>query len=152
MTPLRAFPRLFPPSRPAWLTFYAERCPRHFHASVRNLDENDAPSARPVGLMDKASASGAGDSRFESWAGHLLAKTMCGQHLHDGFERAFLSSSASLAQLAEHALRKRTVVGSIPTGGSLNESNTKSYQTVIDDQWLERGLTYTFEILGIRFA
>ena len=26
----------------------------------------------PVGLMDKASASGAGDSRFESWAGHLL--------------------------------------------------------------------------------
>ena len=24
----------------------------------------------PVGLMDKASASGAGDSRFESWAGH----------------------------------------------------------------------------------
>ena len=28
----------------------------------------------PVGLMDKASASGAGDSRFESWAGQL----MCG--------------------------------------------------------------------------
>ena len=26
----------------------------------------------PVGLMDKASASGAGDSRFESWAGHLV--------------------------------------------------------------------------------
>ena len=26
----------------------------------------------PVGLMDKASASGAGDSRFESWAGHLF--------------------------------------------------------------------------------
>ena len=26
-------------------------------------------------------------------------------------------SSASLAQLAEHALRKRMVVGSIPTGG-----------------------------------
>ena len=25
----------------------------------------------PVGLMDKASASGAGDSRFESWAGHV---------------------------------------------------------------------------------
>ena len=24
----------------------------------------------PVGLMDKASASGAGDSRLESWAGH----------------------------------------------------------------------------------
>ena len=29
---------------------------------------------------------------------------------------------ASLAQLAEHALRERTVVGSIPTGGSLNVS------------------------------
>ena len=28
--------------------------------------------AWPVGLMDKASASGAGDSRFESWTGHLL--------------------------------------------------------------------------------
>ena len=28
----------------------------------------------PVGLMDKASASGAGDSRFESWVGHY-AKT-----------------------------------------------------------------------------
>ena len=27
---------------------------------------------------------------------------------------------ASLAQLAEHALRKRTVVGSIPTGGFLH--------------------------------
>ena len=26
----------------------------------------------PVGLMDKASASGAGDSRFESWAGHCF--------------------------------------------------------------------------------
>ena len=29
-----------------------------------------------------------------------------------------MSSDASIAQLAEHALRKRTVVGSIPTGGS----------------------------------
>ena len=27
------------------------------------------------------------------------------------------TSPASIAQLAEHALRKRTVVGSIPTGG-----------------------------------
>ena len=26
----------------------------------------------PVGLMDKASAPGAGDSRFESWAGHSM--------------------------------------------------------------------------------
>ena len=30
-----------------------------------------------------------------------------------------LGNSASLAQLVEHALRKRMVVGSIPTGGSL---------------------------------
>ena len=33
------------------------------------------PLVWPVGLMDKASASGAGDSRFESWAGHLLSAT-----------------------------------------------------------------------------
>ena len=34
----------------------------------------------PVGLMDKASASGAGDSRFESWAGqnHYLPLEVCG--------------------------------------------------------------------------
>ena len=31
---------------------------------------------RPVGLMDKASASGAGDSRFESWAGHCCLRWM----------------------------------------------------------------------------
>jgi hypothetical protein len=36
-------------------------------------------------------------------------------------------SCASLAQLAEHALRKRTVVGSIPTGGSWpNKWNIRS--------------------------
>ena len=27
---------------------------------------------RPIGLMDKASAPGAGESRFESWAGHSM--------------------------------------------------------------------------------
>ena len=32
---------------------------------------------RPLGLMDKASAPGAGDSRFESWAGHLFACASC---------------------------------------------------------------------------
>ena len=32
-------------------------------------------SCWPVGLMDKASASGAGDSRFESWAGHPTLRT-----------------------------------------------------------------------------
>ena len=30
---------------------------------------------------------------------------------------------ASIAQLVEHALRKRTVVGSIPTGGFISSSN-----------------------------
>ena len=30
------------------------------------------PAMRPVGLMDKVSASGAGDSRLESWAGHFV--------------------------------------------------------------------------------
>ena len=32
---------------------------------------------RPVGLMDKASASGAGDSRFESWAGQMGITEQC---------------------------------------------------------------------------
>ena len=31
-----------------------------------------------------------------------------------------LNGSASISQLVEHALRKRTVVGSIPTGGFFN--------------------------------
>ena len=31
----------------------------------------------PVGLMDKASASGAGDSRFESWAGQFSSPVTC---------------------------------------------------------------------------
>ena len=34
--------------------------------------------------------------------------------------------SASLAQLVEHALRKRMVVGSIPTGGSLMQQHQES--------------------------
>ena len=32
------------------------------------------PGKGPVGLLDKASASGAGDSRFESWAGHWVLR------------------------------------------------------------------------------
>ena len=35
----------------------------------------------PVGLMDKASASGAGDSRFESWAGQAIAHTVMYVHI-----------------------------------------------------------------------
>ena len=40
------------------------------------IDHDDLISAWPVGLMDKASASGAGDSKFESWAGHLFSYPM----------------------------------------------------------------------------
>ena len=36
---------------------------------------------------------------------------------YDSLTRHGQASQASLAQLAEHALRKRMVVGSIPTGG-----------------------------------
>ena len=45
---------------------HSSSCPVHFSGWV--IDSN---CAWPVGLMDKASASGAGDSRFESWAGHV---------------------------------------------------------------------------------
>ena len=43
----------------------------NLHRDVGDLLGNmfKTPS-RPVGLMDQASASGAGDSRFESWEGH----------------------------------------------------------------------------------
>ena len=37
---------------------------------------------------------------------------------------------ASIAQLVEHALRKRTVVGSIPTGGSFGLVTTAYGQKV----------------------
>jgi hypothetical protein len=37
----------------------------------------------PVGLMDKASASGAGDSRFESWAGHIFNSFPIREHWQD---------------------------------------------------------------------
>ena len=71
-TPSRAFSRLSPPSQPARPTCRAKRCPRHVQSSVRKSNGNDVHSARPVGLMDKVSASGAGDSRFESWTGHTF--------------------------------------------------------------------------------
>ena len=64
--------------------------------------------------MDKASAYGAGDCRFESCRGHL--QSFCGKG--QLVERARELRSASLAQLAENALRKRMVMGSIPIGGS----------------------------------
>lgn len=52
------------------------RRPHRFALSLFSFDALLVPpcsrASGPVGLMDKASASGAGDSRFESWAGHCL--------------------------------------------------------------------------------
>ena len=57
-----------------------EPAPAHFAASLRCITLASVALSQlkllrtlnwPVGLMDKASASGAGDSRFESWAGHF---------------------------------------------------------------------------------
>ena len=58
-----------PPERGSHLAPTADSAhhpPPHAIARVCGL------SVWPVGLMDKASASGAGDSRFESWAGPTL--------------------------------------------------------------------------------
>ena len=41
------------------------------------LSPLEGSAAWPVGLMDKASASGAGDSRLESWAGHAIPRQVC---------------------------------------------------------------------------
>ena len=41
-----------------------------------------------------------------------------------------LYSAASIAQLVEHALRKRTVVGSIPTGGFALPTSSLSFSIV----------------------
>ena len=43
-------------------------------AAGPKLQHRSVTSAWPVGLMDKASASGAGDSRFESWAGQIMVR------------------------------------------------------------------------------
>ena len=52
------------------------RRPHRFALSLFSFDALLVPprsrARGPVGLMDKASASRAGDSRFESWAGHCL--------------------------------------------------------------------------------
>ena len=49
---------------------------------------------------------------------HQLFKNIIG-----GQCKIFEDCNASLAQLVEHALRKRMVVGSIPTGGSCQLGN-----------------------------
>ena len=58
-------------------------------------------------------------------SGSVRAAIVCELTAHFSIKWCFNSvwsfeciTSASLAQLVEHALRKRTVVGSIPTGGS----------------------------------
>ena len=45
-------------------------CCRHCATRVDHFLSRGTGPKWPVGLMDKASASGAGDSRFESWADH----------------------------------------------------------------------------------
>ena len=46
----------------------------HLRVGAAASAENEWGNTRPVGLMDKASASGAGDSKFESWAGHVITR------------------------------------------------------------------------------
>ena len=52
-------------------------CCRHCATRVDYCLSRGTGPKWPVGLMDKASASGAGDSRFESWAGHSFWWSSC---------------------------------------------------------------------------
>ena len=88
---------------------------------------------RPCGLMDKALVFGTKDCRFESCQGHSVVTTPSAGcfGLPFGFQTAkhsclpsFTSAEtasdlacASIGQLVEHALRKRTVAGSIRIRG-----------------------------------
>ena len=86
----------------------------------RQLHKRERPrlpglGARPVGPLSLHLLRSAGHAgpRQASVLGHdamVLARRYA-------TSVAWLSLEASLAQLAEHALRKRMVVGSIPTGG-----------------------------------
>ena len=49
----------------------------------------------PVGLMDKASASGAGDSRFESWADHFAQRYLFGYRGYTKFLPSLYHSGIS---------------------------------------------------------
>ena len=49
--------------------------------------------------------------------------------------------TASIAQLAEHALRKRTVVGSIPTGGFFAESRATTTSGQATENRMGPGIT-----------
>ena len=84
----------------------------------------------PVGLMDKASASGAGDSRFESWAGHFLFWRACWglPHCEKTPSRARLLGAFPLRKdtiaslrtwahgvVVSHPLSMREALGSIPS-------------------------------------
>eukprot|EP00975_Prorocentrum_lima_P002920 642753-Prorocentrum_lima.AAC.1 len=51
-------------------------------------------------------------------------------------------SQASLAQLAEHAFRKRMVVGSIPTGGSMTCNASSSKNHLLADGLTATALTH----------
>ena len=71
------------------------------HLTVENCSNQMVPGSIPGGRIFKVLCA--------------PAKHTSGPFGERNQFRAFLT--ASIAQLAEHALRKRTVVGSIPTGG-----------------------------------
>ena len=54
-----------------------------------------------------------------------------GQYIYIYIE---ITATASIAQLVEHALRKRTVVGSIPTGGFLFGSRARQKMSMRNAQ------------------
>lgn len=49
-----------------------------------------------------------------------------------------ITATASIAQLVEHALRKRTVVGSIPTGGLLEAGRGRKCRCAMHSMVLRR--------------
>ena len=73
---------------------------------------------RPVGLMDKASASGAGDSRLESWAGHVMLsgpRRICqvctgasAARVEEGVARVVLAQAVVLSVCSQAAITLST--------------------------------------------
>ena len=68
---------------------------------------------KPWSLMNSRPLTG-GNSCKCTW---LIGLTSASHMGAPSFKLHWVELTASLAQLAEHALRKRMVVGSIPTGG-----------------------------------
>ena len=62
------------------------------------LTRSTSKSNRPVGLMDKASASGAGDSRLESWAGHFGGTCLARPEVAVSFSKFIFEARRSTGQ------------------------------------------------------